>query len=316
MKQYKDFMNLVMEKGTDKGDRTGTGTRSIFGHQIRYDLRDGFPLSTLKKVHLKSIIHELLWFLKGDTNTKYLEDNGVKIWREWQREDGELGAIYSKQWREWESPNGETIDQITNVIERIKVKPDCRRLIVNAWNPSDIPDDNLSFTENVNNGKGALPPCHSFFQLYSREMHPNDRLHEFEKHYIDMIPVWDLRQSEYEAKMDELNFPTRYIDMQMYQRSCDVFLGNFFNTPSYALLLMMIGREVNMIPCDFVHTYGDAHIYNNHMEQVKILLNREPRELPTIVLNPNVNKVLDFKYEDFTLLNYNPHSKVKGVVAK
>lgn len=315
MKQIQDLLRHVMEHGTDKDDRTGTGTRSVFGYQMRFDLRYGFPLDTTKKLHTRSIIHELLWFLNGDTNNKYLEDNKVRIWREWCDENGDLGRIYGAQWRRWNSNNGESIDQITNLIERIKTNPDCRRLIVTAWNPSDLPDTTKSFSENIKNDKAALAWCHTMFQCYTRIMHPNERLWEFKKKYVDMLDEWDLKQSEYEYKMDEMNFPTRYIDLQLYQRSCDAGLGLYFNIPSYALLLMMIAQEVNMIPCDFIHSFGDLHIYKNHFDAIEEILKREPRDLPTMKLNPNIKKVLDFRYEDFELVGYDPHPTIKMKVS-
>lgn len=315
MKQYHDLLEEILDFGTFKGDRTGTGTQSTFGSQMKFDLRKGFPLVTTKKVHMKSIIHELLWLLSGDTNIKYLKENNVTIWDGWVNENGDLGNVYGKAWRDWVGDDGVSIDQIQNVIDRLKTNPDCRRLIVSAWNPSWIPDDSKSFSLNISNGKGALPPCHAFLQYYTTEMHPNDRIAEFKKHYSDKIKVWDLRQSEYESKMDELGFPTRYIDLKLYQRSADVFLGVPFNIASYALLLMMTAQTVSMIPRNFIHTFGDVHIYNNHQEQVKLQLSREHRELPTMKLNPDVKNVLDFKYEDFELINYNPHPTIKGKVS-
>ena len=315
MKQYLELLKHVKDKGVLKGDRTGTGTKSVFGYQTRFDLRQGFPMVTTKKLHFKSIAIELLWLISGSTNIKFMVDNGCNIWNEWSDSDGELGDIYGKQWRSWETPKGEYIDQLTNVIERIKVKPDCRRLIVNAWNPYNVPDDSLSFAENIKNGKSALATCHSFFQLYSSEMHPNDRESEFKKQYADKLNEWDLRQSEYENKMNELNFPTRYLDLGVYLRSNDLFLGNPYNTASYALLMCMIGQEVNMIPKDLVMSIGDGHIYSNHFEQVDLQLTREPMKLPTIKLNPNIKRVVDFTWDDIELLGYNAHSHIKGDIA-
>lgn len=263
MKQYLDLLRHVMEHGTMKADRTGTGTKSVFGYQMRFDLSDGFPLLTTKKLHLKSIIYELLWFLKGDTNVKYLQDNGVRIWNEWADADGNLGPIYGKQWRAWRDYNGGTIDQLSEAVETICTNPDSRRIIVSAWNVADLPEM-------------RLPPCHAFYQFY----------------------VADGRLS-----------------LQLYQRSADIFLGVPFNIASYALLLMMVAQVTGLKAGDFVHTLGDAHIYTNHFEQVREQLSREPRPLPTMRINPEVKSLFDFKYEDFTLENYNPHPHIKGVVA-
>ena len=263
MKQYLDLLSHIMEHGTQKNDRTGTGTRSVFGYQMRFNLADGFPLLTTKKLHLKSIIHELLWFLKGDTNARYLQENGVRIWNEWADENGDLGHIYGYQWRSWPDYNGGHIDQITEVIETIKNNPDSRRIIVSAWNVADLPNMNL-------------PPCHAFFQFY----------------------VADGKLS-----------------LQLYQRSADTFLGVPFNIASYALLLMMVAQVTGLEVGDFVHTLGDAHIYNNHFEQIQEQLSREPRKLPRMVINPDVKSIFDFKFEDFKLEDYDPHPHIKGVVA-
>lgn len=263
MKQYLELLDKIMTEGVDRGDRTGTGTRSIFGYQMRFDLSEGFPLLTTKKLHLKSIIHELLWFLKGDTNVKYLQDNGVRIWNEWARPDGDLGHIYGYQWRSWPDYNGGHIDQIKEVIETIKNNPESRRIIVSAWNVADIPGM-------------ALPPCHILFQFY----------------------VADGRLS-----------------LMLYQRSADCFLGVPFNIASYALLLMMVAQVTGLKPGEFIHTLGDTHIYHNHFDQVKLQLEREPRPLPVMKINPEVKDIFDFKYEDFTLEDYNPHPHIKGTVA-
>jgi thymidylate synthase len=263
MKQYLDLLQRVLTEGTFKPDRTGTGTYSIFGHQMRFNLEDGFPCLTTKKLHLKSIIHELLWFLKGDTNVKYLQENGVRIWNEWADENGNLGHIYGYQWRSWPKYDGGFIDQLSEAVETIKNKPESRRIIVSAWNVADLPNMNL-------------PPCHAFFQFY----------------------VADGRLS-----------------LQLYQRSADIFLGVPFNIASYALLLMMMAQVTNLKAGDFVHTFGDAHIYLNHLEQVKLQLTREPRKLPVMMINPNVKNIFDFKFEDFELTEYNPHPHIKGDVA-
>ncbi len=263
MKQYLDLLQHVLDNGTRKEDRTGTGTISTFGYQMRFNLEEGFPLLTTKKLHLKSIIHELLWFLAGDTNVKYLQDNGVRIWNEWADENGDLGHIYGYQWRSWPDYNGGHIDQIQEVVDTIKNNPDSRRIIVNAWNVADLPTM-------------KLPPCHAFFQFY----------------------VADGRLS-----------------LQLYQRSADIFLGVPFNIASYALLLQMMAQVTGLKAGDFVHTLGDAHIYTNHLEQVKLQLSREPRALPRMVINPEVKSIFDFKYTDFQLTDYDPHPHIAGVVA-
>lgn len=273
MKQYLDLIKHVQENGVLKEDRTGTGTKSVFGYQMRFDLSQGFPMLTTKKLHLKSIIYELLWFLKGETNIAYLQENGVKIWDAWANENGELGPVYGHQWRNW---NSEGIDQIKEVINTIKTNPDSRRMIVTAWNPSVMPDTSVSFSENVANNKAALPPCHAFFQFYVTE---------------------------------------GKLSCQLYQRSADVFLGVPFNIASYALLTMMMAQVCDLKPGDFIHTFGDAHIYSNHSEQINTQLSREPKELPTMEINPEVKSIFDFKFEDFTLQNYDPHPHIKGVVS-
>ncbi|MDQ6997317.1 MAG: thymidylate synthase [Mariprofundus sp.] len=276
MKAYLDLMRHVRNNGTQKGDRTGTGTQSVFGHQMRFDLTQGFPLVTTKKVHLKSIIHELLWFLKGDTNTRYLTENGVKIWNEWATEDGSLGPVYGFQWRNWPAPNGQLIDQIDELIQQIKSKPNSRRLIVSAWNVADLPDESISPQANVANGKMALAPCHAFFQFY----------------------VADGKLS-----------------CQLYQRSADIFLGVPFNIASYALLTMMIAQVCDLEVGDFVHTFGDAHLYSNHSEQVETQLARETFPLPTMQINTDVKSIFDFKIDDFELSNYECHPGIRAPIA-
>lgn len=263
MKQYLDLCKHILHNGTEKEDRTGTGTISTFGYQMRFDLQEGFPLVTTKKLHVKSIIHELLWFLNGDTNIKYLQDNGVRIWNEWADENGDLGPVYGYQWRSWPTPDGESIDQIANLIEQIKHNPDSRRLIVSAWNVANV--DSM-----------ALPPCHTMFQFYVA----NGKL-----------------------------------SCQLYQRSADVFLGVPFNIASYALLTMMVAQVCDLEPGEFIHTLGDAHIYSNHIEQVNLQLDREPKKLPKMKLNKEVTSIFDFKYEDFTLVDYDAHPHIKGVVS-
>jgi len=273
MKQYLDLVKHVLENGNQKGDRTGTGTKSVFGYQMRFDLSEGFPLVTTKKLHLKSIIYELLWFLNGDTNIKYLNDNGVKIWDEWADENGNLGPVYGHQWRNWDSRE---IDQITELIDTLKNNPNSRRMLVSAWNPRVLPDTSKSFSDNVAEGNVALPPCHAFFQFYVND---------------------------------------GKLSCQLYQRSADIFLGVPFNIASYALLTLMIAQVCGYAPGDFIHTFGDAHIYNNHINQVELQLTREPHPLPKMVLNPEVKNIFDFKFEDFTLESYNPHPHIKGAVA-
>ena len=273
MKQYLDLVKHVLENGNQKGDRTGTGTKSVFGYQMRFDLAEGFPMVTTKKLHLKSIIYELLWFLKGDTNIKYLQENGVKIWDAWADENGNLGPVYGHQWRNW---NSEEIDQITELINELKTNPNSRRMLVSAWNPSVLPDNSKSFSENVSNNKAALPPCHAFFQFY----------------------VSDGKLS-----------------CQLYQRSADIFLGVPFNIASYALFTMMIAQVCELGVGEFIHTFGDAHIYNNHFEQMELQLSREPKPLPKMILNPAIKNIFDFTFEDFTLEGYEPHALIKGSVA-
>lgn len=280
MKQYHDLIKHVLEHGTDKDDRTGTGTRSVFGHQMRFDLSEGFPLVTTKKVHLKSIIYELLWFLKGDTNINYLKDKGVRIWNEWADTQGDLGPVYGAQWRNWAN---EDIDQIKDIITTLQSNPDSRRMLVSAWNPSVMPNTSVSFSENVAKGKAALPPCHAFFQFYTAP-----------------------------SKTEQ---GKKRLSLQLYQRSADIFLGVPFNIASYALLTMMMAQVCGYESGEFIHTLGDAHIYKNHFEQVKLQVSREPRSLPTMNINPEIKDLFRFSYDDFTLENYNPHPHIKGKVA-
>lgn len=263
MRTYHHVLQHVLDHGTRKTDRTGTGTLSVFGYQMRFDLSEGFPLVTTKKLHLKSIIHELLWFIKGETNIHYLKENGVSIWDEWADENGELGPVYGSQWRSWKGADGQTVDQISQLIDNIKINPDSRRLIVSAWNVAEIP-------------KMKLPPCHAFFQFYVA----NGRL-----------------------------------SCQLYQRSADLFLGVPFNIASYALFTMMVAQVTGLKPGDFVHTLGDAHLYSNHMEQALEQLKREPRKLPVMKINPAVNSIFDFKFDDFTIEGYDPHPAIKAPVA-
>jgi len=273
MKAYLDLIQDILDNGTQKGDRTGTGTKSVFGRQIRFDLSEGFPMVTTKKLHLKSIVHELLWFIKGDTNIKYLNDNGVKIWNDWADENGDLGPVYGAQWRNW---NGEGIDQLAMVVDQLKNNPDSRRIMISAWNPSVMPDTSKTFTKNVANGKAALPPCHAFFQFY----------------------VADGKLS-----------------CQLYQRSADVFLGVPFNIASYALMVMMLAQVCDLEVGEFVHSFGDVHLYNNHFDQVELQLSREPKKLPVMKMNPTIKHIEDFTFEDFELVGYEHHEHIKGKVS-
>ncbi len=273
MKQYLNLVRYVLDHGVEKSDRTGTGTKSVFGYQMRFDLSEGFPMVTTKKLHLKSIIYELLWFLKGDTNIGYLKENGVRIWNEWADENGDLGPVYGHQWRNW---NSENIDQIKDIVKTLKHNPDSRRMLVSAWNPSVMPETSKSFAENVANGKAALPPCHAFFQFYVA----NGKL-----------------------------------SCQLYQRSADIFLGVPFNIASYALFTHMMAQACGYQPGDFIHTFGDAHIYTNHMEQIELQLSRKPKTLPTLKINPNRTDLFEFEFYDFSIENYDPHPHIKGSVA-
>lgn len=276
MQAYLDLMQHVHDNGVDKSDRTGTGTRSVFGYQMRFDLSKGFPLVTTKKCHLKSIIHELLWFIKGESNIEYLKDNGVKIWDAWATEDGELGPVYGVQWRNWPSSNGETIDQLAQLIHDLKTNPDSRRHIITAWNPALLPDTSISPSENAAIGKQALPPCHTLFQFYVL----NGKL-----------------------------------SCQLYQRSADIFLGVPFNIASYALFTMMIAQVCDLELGDFVHTFGDAHLYSNHTEQVEEQLSRKPLALPTMKINSDVKSIFDFTFDDFELVGYEAHPHIKAPIS-
>lgn len=276
MQQYLDLMRHVRDSGVTKSDRTGTGTKSVFGYQMRFDLAKGFPLVTTKKCHLKSIIHELLWFLQGDTNIAYLKQNGVRIWDDWADDNGDLGPVYGAQWRSWPKAGGGTIDQISEVIEQIKTKPDSRRLIVSAWNPTYLPEESQKPSENAAEGKMALPPCHTLFQFYVLE---------------------------------------GKLSCQLYQRSADILLGVPFNIASYALLTMMVAQVTGLELGEFVHTFGDAHLYLNHLEQVDLQLSREPFGLPTMQMNSDVSNIFDFKFEDFELQGYECHPGIKAPIA-
>ena len=276
MKAYLDLMQHVRDNGVEKSDRTGTGTKSVFGYQMRFDLAKGFPLVTTKKCHLKSIVHELLWFIKGESNIAYLSENGVKIWDAWATEDGELGPVYGVQWRNWPSTNGETIDQLAQLIHDLKTNPDSRRHIITAWNPALLPDTSISPSENAEQGKQALPPCHTLFQFYVL----NGKL-----------------------------------SCQLYQRSADIFLGVPFNIASYALFTMMIAQVCDLELGDFVHTFGDAHLYLNHMEQVNEQLSRSPLALPTMNINPAIDSIFDFTFEDFELIDYQSHAHIKAEIS-
>lgn len=344
MKQYLEMMQNILDEGHVKGDRTGTGTLSVFGRQMRFDLRKGFPLVTTKKLHLRSIIHELLWFLSGDTNTKYLEDNGVTIWREWQDENGDLGEIYGAQWRRWkdvklvpkknaalleklqdagyvdygDADDGSQMfdarvllklhDQISKVIDQLRNDPDSRRIIVSAWNVGEL--DQM-----------ALAPCHAFFQFYTRELSIDERLDWFEKNLPDQFN--DSRFSNeavaddavFHVEMDALEIPRRVLSCQLYQRSADMFLGVPFNIASYALLVHMVAQQVNMVPGDFVWSGGDVHLYSNHLEQAKLQLTREPLPLPKLVIKRKPDSIFDYKFEDFEIVGYQSHEKISAPVA-
>jgi thymidylate synthase len=276
VRQYLDLMRHVRDRGVRKGDRTGTGTLSVFGHQMRFDLSQGFPLVTTKRVHLRSIIHELLWFLSGDTNLGYLHEHGVRIWDEWADDRGDLGPIYGAQWRSWPAPDGRTIDQIARVTEQLRGRPDSRRIIVSAWNPADLPDEKVPPQENVRQGRMALAPCHTLFQFYVAEGR---------------------------------------LSCQLYQRSADIFLGVPFNIASYALLTLMLAQVTGLSPGDLVHTLGDAHLYLNHLEQVDLQLSREPHPLPAMRLDPEVRSLAEFRFEHFELVGYRSHPPIKAPIA-
>jgi thymidylate synthase len=276
MKQYLDFLNYIHQHGTKKNDRTNTGTKSIFGYQMRFNLQDGFPLVTTKKIHIKSIIYELLWFLNGDTNNNYLSENGVRIWNDWALENGNLGPIYGQQWRKWETPNGDHIDQLSEIIKQIKSTPDSRRIVVSAWNPSVLPDENISPQENVKNGKAALPPCHTLFQFYVS----NNKL-----------------------------------SCMLTQRSADAFLGVPFNIASYSLLTLMVAQQCNLEIGEFIWSGGDCHIYNNHEEQIIEQISRTPYQLPSLKIKTKPQSLFDYKFDDFEIVNYIHHPIIKGKVA-
>lgn len=279
MQQYLELLQEIAFDGVDKGDRTGTGTRSVFGRQLRFDLNEGFPLLTTKKVHVKSVIYELLWFLKGDTNNNWLAENGVKIWSDWALEDGDLGPIYGKQWRSWACPDGSSIDQISQLVEMIKHKPDSRRLIVSGWNPADLPDEGCSIAENIKAGKAALPPCHTLFQFY-------------------------VAQGK--------------LSCQLYQRSADYFLGVPFNIASYALLTHMLAQQCELEVGDFVHTFGDAHLYQDHLNDPEIVaeqLTREPKALPKLVIKRKPASIFDYRYEDFAIEGYDPAPAIRAPIS-
>jgi thymidylate synthase len=276
MKQYLQLLDKILQEGTLKGDRTGSGTLSIFGHQMRFDLADGFPLVTTKKIHLKSIIHELLWFLKGETNIAYLRDHNVNIWNEWADDSGDLGPVYGYQWQSWPTPNGQSIDQIEQVIQQLKQTPNSRRMIVSAWNVADLPDESISPQQNVANGKMALAPCHAFFQFYVAE---------------------------------------GKLSCQMYQRSCDTFLGVPFNIASYALLTHIVAQQCDLQVGDFVWTGGDVHLYSNHLEQARLQLSREPFALPTLVIKRKPDSIFAYQYDDFAITDYQTHEHIKAAIS-
>ena len=310
MKQYLDTLQTLVDTATSKDDRTGTGTIAKFGHVMRFNLANGFPLVTTKKIHVKSVIHELLWMLSGDTNIKYLKDNGVRIWNEWADENGDLGPVYGAQWRNW---NGEGIDQIKNAMRELKDNPTSRRIIVNAWNPSVMPDNSKSFSENVANGKAALPPCHSFFQLYTEKLSFIERLellHDAGASTAETSDEFAIR-----AAFITKNIPVYRLSLMMTQRSVDTFLGAPFNIAFYSLLLEMFAQQANMLAGEFVHSLGDYHIYNNHTEQVNEQLSRTPKKLPTVRLNSRVTSIFDYTYDDIQIQDYEYHPRIKAAVS-
>jgi len=301
MIQYHNLLRRILDEGVTKDDRTGTGTRSVFGHQMRFDLSEGFPLVTTKKLHLRSIIHELLWFLAGDTNVRYLRENGVTIWEEWCDENGYLGPVYGKQWRSWSCPDGSVIDQIANVLDQLRTSPDSRRMMVSAWNPADVPNM-------------ALPPCHCLFQFYTVQMSLDERTEWLDEQAGKAVIV--SKNADFQHRvLDAEGVPHRKLSCQLYQRSADVFLGVPFNIASYALLTHMVAHVTGMAVGEFVHTIGDAHLYLNHIEQAEEQLTREPRPMPTLSLNPEVTDLFAFRYQDIGIYNYNPHPAIKAEVS-
>ena len=318
MEQYKNLVREIQNNGVSKGDRTGTGTKSIFGHQMRFDLEKGFPLVTVKKTHWPSVVHELLWFLNGDTNIKYLKDNNVKIWDEWADENGDLGPVYGKQWVNWGNndskalPWNQSINQIQNAIDTLNNNPDSRRIIVSAWNVGELHEM-------------ALEPCHAFFQFYTTPMTIWERASWVKENNLvsDFVNETGVRNcvegynygDDILEEMDDRGVPTHKLSLQLYQRSADTFLGVPFNIASYSLLLQMMGQCVNMVPSEFIWTGGDCHLYDNHEKQVNELMERQPKKLPTVKLNPNIKEIFDFKYDDIELVDYDPHPLIKGKVA-
>lgn len=331
MKQYHDYLKYILENGTKKEDRTGTGTISIFGYQMRFDLNKGFPLVTTKKLHFKSIAYELLWFLSGDTNIKFLNDNGVKIWDQWSLKEndynesgkilnhkGDLGAIYGRQWTAWWTPYGDMINQIENVIEQIKTNPDSRRLIVSSWNVADLPDEKLTPQENVKQGKMALAPCHVMFQFYTTELSLEERYSLYHNSLLNKVERFkNMNGNKYYShnELDNLKIPKRKLSCMLTQRSCDSFLGLPYNIASYSLLTHMIAQQCNLEVGEFIWSGGDCHIYLNHLEQVQEQLSREPLTLPTLNIKIKPNSIFDYKYEDFEIVNYQAHAHIKGAVA-
>lgn len=313
MKTYLDLLKDVRDNGKYKKNRTNVNTYSVFGRQMRFDLKQGFPLLTTKKIHTKSLIHELLWIISGNTNIKYLKENGVRIWDEWAGENGDLGPVYGKQWRHWENPDGNTIDQLANAINLLKCNPDSRRIIVTAWNPSDLP-------------KQKLAPCHCFFQFNTEELTQIERIQWMRKSGTFDEIIWMHDNEKYywknckdknmtDMKLNDANVPTHSLSCQLYQRSADLFLGVPFNIASYSLLTEMIAQVVNMVPNEFIWTGGDVHLYENHLEQVDIQLQREPMALPTLKLNKTINSIDNFSFNDIEIVDYNSHPTIKATVA-
>lgn len=321
MKNYLELLSDILENGEKKGDRTGTGTISLFGKQLSFNLQEGFPLVTTKKVYMKGIVHELLWFLQGNSNIRYLTDNNIHIWDGWADENGELGPVYGVQWINWLCHNGQTVNQIREIADTLKTNPDSRRMIVSAWNVAFLPDEKISPQENVKNGKQALPPCHVMFQFYSGKMTKKDKENYLKQEYPEVFKdyndiITDIHNNEEPLlKNNNIRIPERKLSCKLYQRSADIFLGVPFNIASYSLLTFMMAQISDMWVGDFIISFGDTHIYNNLIEQVKTQLTREPLALPKIKLNKNVKDIFDFKYEDIELVGYESHPAIKGQVS-
>lgn len=315
-KQYLNILEELLKNAKFKADRTGTGTYSVFGRQIRADLREGFPLLTTKKIFTRSILHELLWFVKGETNVKYLNDNNVHIWDEWALEDGELGPIYGKMWRNWPNPNGESIDQIEYIVNLLKNNPYSRRQIVSGWNPALLPVEGLSHAENVQSGRQALPPCHTLFQFYVEDMTLQERLKHATKTKPETVKHLNTNEEDKLSKMlNDLNIEDKYLSCQLYQRSGDIFLGVPFNIASYAFLTHMFAQIAHMVPKEFIHTFGDIHLYSNHIEQAREQLSRELYDFPTLKIKNRNQNIDEFEFDDFEIIDYKFHPYIKAPIA-